>query len=131
MDKKLIENFDKVLSLDLLKNDTDDISSEIMKLVELRNKYKSEKNYLQADKIRDEILNLGCKAIEMETSALFSSCLVTEKECFALLAVSDNTILNKSLISGRTDEDMEKYHKTRYDIIPMIIFSLLENNNEI
>ncbi len=79
----------------------------------------------------DEILNLGCKAIEMETSALFSACLVTEKECVALLAVSDNTILNKSLISGRTDEDMEKYHKTRYDIIPMIIFSLLENNNEI
>ena len=67
----------------------------------------------------------------METSALFSSCLVTEKECVALLAVSDNTILNKSLISGRTDEDMGKYHKTRYDIIPMIIFSLLENNNEI
>ena len=72
----------------------------------------------------DEILNLGCKAIEMETSALFSSCQVVEKECVALLAVSDNTILNKSLISGRTDEDMELYHQTRYIIIPKIIFKL-------
>ena len=61
---KLIENFDKVLSLDLLKNDTDDISSEIMKLVELRNKYKSEKNYQEADKVRDEILNLGYKILD-------------------------------------------------------------------
>ena len=73
----------------------------------------------------DEILDLGCKAIEMETSALFSSCLVAEKECVALLAVSDNTILNKSLISGRTDDDMKIYHKTRYEVIPKIIFKML------
>ncbi len=73
----------------------------------------------------DEILNLGCKAIEMETSALFSACQVIEKECVALLVVSDNTILNKSLISGRTDDDMKLYHRTRYEIIPRIIFDLL------
>ncbi len=73
----------------------------------------------------DEILRLGCKAIEMETSALFSASQVAEKECVALLAVSDNTILNKSLISGRTDEDMDKYYKTRYDVIPRIIFNLV------
>jgi len=73
----------------------------------------------------DEILDLGCKAIEMETSALFSSCQVAEIECVALLAVSDNTILNKSLISGRTDDDMKLYHRTRYEIIPEIILDLL------
>ncbi len=78
----------------------------------------------------DEILDLGCKAIEMETSALFSACQVTEKECVALLAVSDNTILNKSLISGRTNADMETYHKTRYEVIPKIIFNLVGVNNE-
>ena len=60
----------------------------------------------------------------METSALFSSCQVIEKECVALLSFSDNTILNKSLISGRTDEDMGLYHQTRYIIIPKIIFKL-------
>lgn len=74
----------------------------------------------------DEILGLGCKAIEMETSALFSACLVAEKECVALLAVSDNTVQKKSLISGRTDEDMRKYHHMRYEVIPKIIFNLLE-----
>lgn len=55
----------------------------------------------------DEILALGCKAIEMETSALFSACQVAEKECVVLLVVSDNTVQNKSLISGRTDGDMK------------------------
>ncbi len=73
----------------------------------------------------DEILDLGCKAIEMETSALFSACRVAEKECVALLVVSDNTIMNKSLISGRNEKDMELYHKTRYNIIPKIIFALM------
>lgn len=73
----------------------------------------------------DKILDLGCKAIEMETSALFSACQVAEKECVALLVVSDNTVQNKSLISGRTDEDMKKYHHIRYSIIPNIIFSLM------
>ena len=73
----------------------------------------------------DEILDLGCKAIEMETSALYSACQVAEKECVALLVVSDNTVQNKSLISGRTDEDMKKYHHIRYSIIPNIIFSLM------
>lgn len=73
----------------------------------------------------NEILNLGCKAIEMETSALFSASKVAEKECVAILAVSDNTIINKSLISGRTQSDVDLYHKTRYDIVPKIIFNLL------
>lgn len=74
----------------------------------------------------DEIINKDCKAIEMETSALFSSCKVSEKECVALLAVSDNTIENKSLVSGRTNDDIKKYHQTRYEVIPKIIFSLID-----
>ncbi len=78
----------------------------------------------------NEILDLGCKAIEMETSALFSACNVAEKECVALLAVSDNTIQNKSLISGRTEEDMEAYNTTKYVVIPKIIFSLINHINE-
>ena len=48
-----------------------------------------------------------------------------EKECVALLVVSDNTVQNKSLISCRTDKDMKKYHHIRYSIIPNIIFSLM------
>ena len=58
---KLIESFDKVLSLDLLKKN--EVSSEIeekaLKLLEERNKYKQEKNYDKADEIRKEIEALG------------------------------------------------------------------------
>lgn len=61
----------------------------------------------------------------METSTLFSACQVAEKECVALLVVSDNTVQNKSLISDRTDGDMKKYQHTRYNIIPKILFSLI------
>ena len=32
----------------------------------------------------DEIVDLGCKAIEIESSALFSACQVAEKECVAM-----------------------------------------------
>ena len=61
---KLIKEFDLVLSLDLLKDEKEEISQEIMELVNLRNKYKVEKNYLEADKIRDELLNKGYKILD-------------------------------------------------------------------
>ena len=58
---KLIESFDKVLSLDLLKTDEIDkeLEEKINKLIDERNKCKLEKNYHEADKIREEIESLG------------------------------------------------------------------------
>ena len=58
---KLIEEFDKVLSLDLLKTGEIDkaLEEKINKLIEERNNYKKEKNYDKADEIRKEIENLG------------------------------------------------------------------------
>jgi len=61
---KLIEKFDKVLSLDLLKKDEIEIPDEILKLVEKRNNYKKEKKYIDADKVRDEIEGLGYKILD-------------------------------------------------------------------
>jgi len=61
---KLIESFDKVLSLDLLKQNEIEIPDEILKLVEKRNNYKKEKNYVDADKVRDEIEGLGYKILD-------------------------------------------------------------------
>ena len=60
---KLIESFDKVLSLDLLKEEEIDkeIEEKVNKLIEERNKYKSEKNYEKADEIRKQIEDLGAK----------------------------------------------------------------------
>ena len=67
----------------------------------------------------------------METSALFISRRVAEKECVALLAAFDNTILNKLLILSRIDKDMSKYYMTRYEKIPKIIFKIIcEVTNE-
>ena len=58
---KLIESFDKVLSLDLLKKNKIDVELEdkVNKLIEERNNYKNEKNYEKADELRNEINKLG------------------------------------------------------------------------
>ncbi|MBP3635735.1 MAG: cysteine--tRNA ligase [Bacilli bacterium] len=59
--KTIITKFDEVLSLDLFKESNIDknLEDKINKLIEKRNKYKEEKNYIEADKIRKEIINLG------------------------------------------------------------------------
>ena len=57
---KLVESFDKVLSLDLLKKNVDkNLEEKINKLLEERNNYKKEKDYENADRIRKEIEELG------------------------------------------------------------------------
>ncbi len=63
---KLIDSFDKVLSLDLLKrdNNNDNIDTEILEKIEKRNQAKKDKNYELADSIRDELLEKGIKLID-------------------------------------------------------------------
>ena len=60
---KLIESFDKVLSLDLLNNTKkeidDEMKSYILSKIEERNIAKKNKNYDLADKIRNELLEQG------------------------------------------------------------------------
>ena len=65
--RKLIEKFDEVLSLDLLK--VDEVNSEhddeeILKKIELRNKAKKNKDFVTADAIRDELLEQGVRLID-------------------------------------------------------------------
>ena len=65
--RKLIEKFDEVLSLDLLK--VDEVSSEhddeeILKKIELRNEAKKNKDFVAADAIRDELLEQGVRLID-------------------------------------------------------------------
>jgi cysteinyl-tRNA synthetase len=59
----LVEDFDKVLSLDLLKEDKtmadESFVKEIEALINLRNVAKNEKNYEKADQIRNELLIKG------------------------------------------------------------------------
>lgn len=55
----LIENFDKVLSLNLLNEDKidDDLKKYILDQIEKRDEAKKNKNYVLADQIRDELLS--------------------------------------------------------------------------
>ena len=60
----LMEKFDEVLSLDLLKENTklnqdNDMDEYILAKIEERNNAKKEKNYALADQIRDELANKG------------------------------------------------------------------------
>lgn len=74
----------------------------------------------------DKILELGAKTIEMETANLFKCNEVLNINVTALFCVSDNTVLNKSLYSGRTKEENEYRHKVRYEVIPKIILELFK-----
>ena len=58
---KLVESFDKVLSLDLIKKVevSEELKNKVNELLELRNKYKQEKDYEKADEVRKEIESLG------------------------------------------------------------------------
>ena len=65
----LIEDFDKVLSLDLISEKeeniiSDEIESMILKKIEERNEAKKNKDFATADKIRDELFDQGIKLID-------------------------------------------------------------------
>ena len=65
--KKLVEDFDQIFSLDLLSiNNIDDnsLDSEILEKIQERSDAKKNKDFLLADKIRDELLERGIKLID-------------------------------------------------------------------
>ncbi len=75
----------------------------------------------------DEIKSLGCNVIEMETAAAFKAAQVAGISLAAILSVSDNSVTKKSLISGRTDKEMEYRKFIRRAIFPQIILNSLKN----
>ena len=78
----------------------------------------------------DKILELGAKTIEMETAVLFKCNELLKINVTALFCISDNTLQNKSLYSGRTEEENDYRHKVRYDIIPNIIIDLFKRSDK-
>lgn len=64
--KLLVESFDKVLSLDLLKEEVVDteLDSYIKEMIELRSTAKKNKDYNEADRIRNELLDKGIELID-------------------------------------------------------------------
>mgnify|MGYP005784559801 FL=1 len=75
----------------------------------------------------DEIKDLGSNVIEMETSALFRASEICGIRSCAIFCVSDNTVNNKSLYSGRSSLDKEKKGYSRYVVTPKIVLNLLNN----
>ena len=63
----LIEDFDKVLSLDLIEEEksiNEDTETMILKKIEERNIAKKNKDYETADKIREELFDKGIRLID-------------------------------------------------------------------
>ncbi|MBP3255853.1 MAG: phosphorylase [Clostridia bacterium] len=78
----------------------------------------------------DKIVELGCKTIEMETANLFKCNQLININVTALFCVSDNTVLNKSLYSGRTEAEDEYRHKVRYEVVPKVVVKLFKKLNK-
>ena len=74
----------------------------------------------------DEILDIGCNVIEMETAAAFRAANIINVRLAALFSVSDNTFQSKSLISERPEEEMNYRKEVKRRIFPKIIVNTLE-----
>lgn len=74
----------------------------------------------------EEILNMGCNIIEMETAAAFRAAKMAGISIGAIFTVSDNTVMKKSLVSGRTKEEMERRRFVRCTLLPQILLSIFE-----
>lgn len=71
----------------------------------------------------DEIMGMGCNTIEMETAAAFRAAEIAGLSIAAIFSVSDNTMQNKSLISGRSEKDHAYRWKVRRELFPQIILN--------
>jgi len=69
----------------------------------------------------DEIIDMGCNCIEMETSVFFKSAEICNINAGAVFGVSDNTILKKSLLSGKSKEDIDYEKNVRKNILTKIV----------
>ena len=107
-------------------------TNKLIKIIENKNlKYHYVPNY-SVDTIFaqfyhiNKILELGAKVIEMETAVLFKCNEILKKNVTALFCVSDNTVLNKSLYSGRTEEENNHRREVRNKIIPKIVIDMFK-----
>ena len=77
----------------------------------------------------NHFIELGAETIEMETSALFKCGEISNIKTTALLCVSDNSLKNKSLYSGRNESERMIKKEIKDNVIPQIIIKMLQTNN--
>ena len=75
----------------------------------------------------DEIKATGAELIEMETSTFYKVTELMEVPSIALLVVSDNSTTGVPLL-GREEYYQERYHQTRCQIIPDMIYKICTIN---
>ncbi|OOM67611.1 phosphorylase [Clostridium sp. BL-8] len=73
----------------------------------------------------DSIMEFPCKTIEMETAAAFKAGSICKIATVAIFNVSDNSMINKSLYSGRTEEEHMYRKRVIKEIVPQIIYSII------
>jgi len=74
----------------------------------------------------DEIIEIGCNVIEMETAAAFKAAKLANIPITAVFSVSDNAVTRKSLITARTKEEKDYRRYIRRVLFPKIIKELFE-----
>ena len=77
----------------------------------------------------DTFKELNVKTIEMETANVFKCSKMMNINVTAIFCISDNTIVNKSLFSGRTLEEKENRNKVKYEIVPKIVIDIFKGLN--
>ena len=110
-----------------------DITNKLIRILEKENiKYHYVPNF-SVDSIftqyyhLDKIMDMGAKTIEMETAYLFKASKILNINTTAIFSISDNTILNSSVYSGRSEEDRNIHRRTKKEIIPKVIIELFKN----
>lgn len=73
----------------------------------------------------DDIIDMGCDTIDMESAAAFKTAEIIGVPIVALLNVSDNTVQDQSLMSASTDEIKEYRKFVRGEVMPQIIHRLI------
>lgn len=110
-----------------LKNATDKICTENNVKWHLARNFSIDTIFAQFSHL-DEIMNMGCNVIEMETAAAFRAARLVNIPLTALFSISDNTLQNKSLISGRTTKEIEYRRRVRRTVFPQIILEFFSQN---
>jgi len=66
---------------------------------------------------------MGCNVIEMEPASAFRASQVINIPIAAIFSVSDNTVTNKSLVNGRSKQEMDY---RRFEYMAVSIFCILQ-----
>lgn len=101
-----------------------------MVLKEFQLKFKTVQNY-SVDTMAgqflvfNQIMESGAQTIDMEVSSFFYIAKKLKFNAVAMLNISDNSIQNKNIYKGRTEEDKQAKKYTQNLVFPKILINLL------